>query len=718
MGMKDAPQLPLPSWPPRVLFARRGLGRPGANIDTGNINNRTDINAQDYHDSEANTTPDMLGSESSSGNYSYERLDKKDRPSWHKSRRTRLSLLGALTFGIVTIILLSTLLSRHGVASFDNIFKKTCTINLPQGNYLGQVIGPSKSSPRPIQAYLGIPYAESTEGKNRLQPPQPLKTKASTGVLHHALVYGKACPQSKPNNKAQGEKCLNANIFRPHFGDDAESIAAEEQRLGVDSKKLPVVVYVHGGGFNMGSGKDRDMASFAAFADSPIVALSFNYRVGAFGFLPSSVMAKEGLLNLGLKDQQLFFEWMRENLPSIGGDPDNVTIMGLSAGAHSIGHHLISYSPENKLVPGPPPFQKAILESGGATGRAVFVPDHPLHEQQFHEFLTYCGLGNVPDDEIVARLRQLTYKTLHLASRAMWDRWSDTLRWPFQPVIDGPGGVIPDFPIRSWEKGNVLRIPLLTGFNTNEGAYFVPEGENQPDAVRNLMSSIIPGLGVKSLETLDKLYPSLETPQGQSLYTSSNQSTRHGTQFWRLDDAYAHYAYICPVLQTATNASTAAPDVPVYVYHYAALSARFGATDHADESPIVAHDMKSIGRYPGVVATANAMTGAFTRFAVTGNPSLSYSGEKAEYEWPRYISPFSPNAEKEAGQVALFGKGNDEQLGHRGTRGRGVPVQTITLTDREKAECQFWWSHTVLSEGYGDGSMSLAPANVKVKAKL
>jgi carboxylesterase type B len=232
--------------------------------------------------------------------------------------------------------------------------QKTCTISLPQGDYLGQVLGPSDSSPRPMQVYLGIPYAESTAGKNRLRPPQPLTTKADGGAPRHALAYGQACPQGKPTSHGQGENCLNANIFRPHFGDDAESIAAEEKRLGVDSKKLPVVVWVHGGGFNMGSGKDRNMASFAAFADSPIVALSFNYRVGAFGFLPSAAMAKEGLLNLGLKDQQFFFEWMRDNLPSIGGDPNNVTIMGLSAGAHSV---------RRTTIPRPAPIRGLCVEN-------------------------------------------------------------------------------------------------------------------------------------------------------------------------------------------------------------------------------------------------------------------------------------------------------------------------------------------------------------------
>ncbi|KAI0518204.1 carboxylesterase 3 [Xylaria bambusicola] len=603
--------------------------------------------------------------------------------------------------------------------------QKTSTINLPQGNYLGQVIGPSSSSPRAIQAYIGIPYAQTTEGKNRFRPPQALKTQAQPDVIYHALKFGQICAPGKTGIGGHGENCLNANIYRPHFGDNADEIATEEKRLGVDSKKLPVVVYVHGGGFNMGSGKERNMASFAAFADSPIIAMSFNYRVGPLGFLPSALTAKKGLLNLGLKDQQFFFEWMRSILPAVGGDPDNVTLMGLSAGSHSIGHHLISYSPANKLISGPPPFQKAIIESGGSTARATFVPNHPLHEQQFQEFLMQCDIDGVSDDELFDKLRELPYSTLVSASQNMWGKWSKSLRWPFQPVIDGPGGVIPDLPINSWNKGNVLRIPIITGFNTNEGATFVPEGANQPTAVRSLMSSIIPGLQDEDLQTLDELYPSLSTSRGKQLYANAQESTKFGTEFWRLDDAYAHYAYICPVLQTATLASTAQSAAPVYVYHYAPRTSSFGAADHGEEAATVAHDMSRIGSFPGMVAVADAMTGAWTRFAATGDPSQSYSGAKANFTWPQYRSPFnSSNSDDDdddtTGLLAIFGSGNDEQMRSAGTQNPGTPVKSIALTAREKTECKFWWPRVIYSEGYGNGSTSFTSSEKKVtiKAKL
>lgn len=119
------------------------------------------------------------------------------------------------------------------------------------------------------------------------------------------------------------EDCLTANVFR-----QAGSSAGD--------KLLPVAVYIHGGAFNRGTASMHNTASMMAWSEKPFLAVSFNYRVGALGFLPSSLSAKEGVLNLGLKDQILFLEWVQENIKAFGGDPHKVTLFGLSAGAHSV----------------------------------------------------------------------------------------------------------------------------------------------------------------------------------------------------------------------------------------------------------------------------------------------------------------------------------------------------------------------------------------------
>ncbi|KAI0479051.1 carboxylesterase 3 [Xylariaceae sp. FL0804] len=667
--------------------------------------------------------------------------------------------------------------------------QRTATLRLAQGAYLGEVIPRSAQHPRAIQAFRGIPYAQSTAGANRFRPPRPLDEPGSGAksdvVVHRALAFGDICPQGGAGHGGQSEDCLNANVFRPHFDDDddeGDGAAHSYQRPGPQRRLLPIVVYIHGGGFNSGWGGERDMGSFAAWAAAPLVAVSFNYRVGALGF-PSGAHAPAGLLvNLGLRDQRCLLGWVRANAAALGGDPDNVTVMGLSAGAHSIGHHLIAYAPANNnnrtttttrggagtgigTPPPPPPFQKAILESGAATARAVFVPDHPLHVQQWEEFLMHCGLedddissSSDDDDEdaLLAALQALPLDVVAAAQHQVWNKWSPTLRWPFQPVVDGPGGMVPDLPVNSWAKGNVLRIPILTGFNTNEGAVFVPQRASSPSALRALVSSLVPAMGAADLASLERtLYPDpTSTAAGRRRYGGARpRPPGCGPQFWRLDDAYSDYAYVCPVLQTATLAATllsaadadadADADVapPVYAYHFAATRAARGAADHGDEAAVVAHDMGAIGAWPGLVATADAMNGAWTRFAATGDPNLypassnqtaneiTTESSSGNFTWPRFRPPPLPSsisrpilssgaggriAAAGAGRIALFGKGNDERGSSSSiisssssskSRSRGTPAQVVALTDRELRACHFWWDRVALSEGRGTGAM-------------
>lgn len=197
------------------------------------------------------------------------------------------------------------------------------TVQLRQGRYRGVVLPASSQYPREMEAWRGVPYAESTEGENRFRPPVPLPLAArrnqTTTTTFLADKFGPQCIDS--------EDCLKANIYRQ---------ADPRLRSGGGGRLLPVVVYVHGGAFNGGNGAERDLASFVSWSEQPMVAVNFNYRLGALGFLASTLAAKEGSLNLGLKDQQMLFEWVRQNIEAFGGDPADVTLMGLSAGAHSV----------------------------------------------------------------------------------------------------------------------------------------------------------------------------------------------------------------------------------------------------------------------------------------------------------------------------------------------------------------------------------------------
>lgn len=243
----------------------------------------------------------------------------------------------------------------------------SATIALAQGRYIGVSLPVSSTLPREVEAWRGIPYAQSTGGANRFRPPVPLPPNNAAGLeVNSASEFGCICPGSiaRVNGINEGEDCLNLNVYRQRERGDGEG----------NSAKMPVLVYVHGGAFNGGMGVERDMASFVGWADTPIVGINFNYRVGALGFPSSAIADGEGCLNLGLKDQRLLFEWVRENVGAFGGDRNRVTVMGLSAGAHSVscfsvpvfvfGHgrlvRLALVSSKAKLVDG-----KAVLDWQG-----------------------------------------------------------------------------------------------------------------------------------------------------------------------------------------------------------------------------------------------------------------------------------------------------------------------------------------------------------------
>lgn len=191
-------------------------------------------------------------------------------------------------------------------------------VKIQQGTYEGTAMR-GTDFPQVIEMFLGIPYAQTTAGENRFNPPVKLER---SKTRFDATSYGHRCPSSGDKDVPEGEDCLNLNIYRP-----MERPA---------KAKLPVAVFFHGGGFNFGAGRSRSMSSMVAWSTKPFIGVSFNYRVGALGFLPSNYMAEQGLLNIGLKDQFMAMQWVKDNIAAFGGDVNDITAMGTSAGAHSV----------------------------------------------------------------------------------------------------------------------------------------------------------------------------------------------------------------------------------------------------------------------------------------------------------------------------------------------------------------------------------------------
>jgi len=239
----------------------------------------------------------------------------------------RKGLAILITTTCIVVILLGIWISfapmQESIPNIPINFKgpRRPAVILRQGTYTG-INNPTKY-PQPIDEFRGIPYGLSTAGERRFAAPLPVNTTSAEVI--DASEYGYRCPfgpNDTPGDKTQDEDCLNVNIYRP-------------QRRPLN-KKLPVLIHFYGGSFNFGAGNSRQINNLVGYAAEPFIGVSFNHRIGALGFLSSGLGKKEGLLNAGLKDQVLLLEWIRDNIAEFGGDPNDVTLMGNSAGAHGV----------------------------------------------------------------------------------------------------------------------------------------------------------------------------------------------------------------------------------------------------------------------------------------------------------------------------------------------------------------------------------------------
>jgi para-nitrobenzyl esterase len=304
----------------------------------------------------------------------------------------------------------------------------------------GQVQGQQQGA---ITVWKGIPFATPPTGKRRFLPPLPAQP--WSGTLD-ATQFGAVSIQS---NSAFGgtitelnmsEDCLTLNIWSP----------------GADQKRRPVMVYIHGGAFVTGSSSESlyDGTSFAEKHD--IVVVTCNYRLGLLGLLYLGDLAGEEYAqgNCALLDQIAALQWVRDNIAAFGGDPNQVTIMGESAGAMSVGT-LLSMPAAKGL------FQRAILESGAST--SGLIP----RERATRTTQAVLGKLNLDASQVLA-LSEIPVETLvNVQTEIARERGGLAA---FAPVIDGV--TLPKYPLEVIDEGLGSQVPLLLGTNRDEWNLF------------------------------------------------------------------------------------------------------------------------------------------------------------------------------------------------------------------------------------------------------
>ncbi|GJE92623.1 carotenoid ester lipase precursor [Phanerochaete sordida] len=373
------------------------------------------------------------------------------------------------------------------------------SVTLDQGTFTGAPAGLANK-------FLGIPFAQPPTGNLRFNLPVP--NAPYTGA-HDAGSFGPACPQQAAqlpvppgivSNVTQfivetvtavvtpfSEDCLTVNVWTP-----ADVPAGA---------KLPVVVWIFGGGFEFGGTSMYDggvIVSRSVEMGTPVVYVSMNYRLSAFGFLAGQEVKDAGVGNLGLQDQRQALRWVQQYIPAFGGDPTKVTIWGESAGAISVALQLLAHNGAAEGL-----FRGAFMQSGSPTP----VGDVARGQADYDALVARTGCA--PARDTLQCLRGVPFAALLAAvdaSPSITSRQSLALAW--MPRADGV--FLADDPQVLVQQGRVADVPFVTGDCDDEGTIFALSNLNITTDTQlraYLAEFFLPHASAAQLDTLLALYP-------------------------------------------------------------------------------------------------------------------------------------------------------------------------------------------------------------------
>ncbi|MGD0801275.1 MAG: carboxylesterase family protein [Terracidiphilus sp.] len=478
--------------------------------------------------------------------------------------------------GVVCALAIATLTAAVSLPLHADSLK----VKTEQGKAHGKSINDGK-----VKAFLGLPYAAAPVGDLRWKTPQP---PAKWQGERDATKFGAHCAQGHVfddmifQDGAGSEDCLFLNVYAP------ASAKAKS--------KLPVMFWIHGGGYSGGaSSEPRHNGDFLPLKD--VVLVTINYRLGVFGFLATADLAKEAngsAGNYGMEDMVAALQWVKANIGNFGGDPNNVTIFGESAGSFAVS--TLMASPQARGL-----FEKGIGESGGAFGNTLVTDTLEAREKKDGEWVASLGVKSleelraVPTDKILDAV-----KTTHGG---------------FSPVVDGSflTEPVPD----TYAAGKQAHVPLLAGWNRDEGSFV---------AMRPITAEQCKGYATgffkdRAAEFLT-LYPCDTDAQALRSAIDFGGDTFIAFSTWKWLEAHRKTG-----------------DSPVYRYHFelGAPSSKFHTGTYAFHSDDIEYVFGTLDTRPGAEwrpedrKLSDQMMSYWTNFARTGDPNGP--GLPA---WPKY----------------------------------------------------------------------------------
>ena len=465
-----------------------------------------------------------------------------------------------------------------------------------------------------VTQFLGVPYAEPPVDSRRWQPP---KDKAPWTTTRPAAEFAPICAltttlgvfSGPPNHN---EDCLYLNVFTPDLNPSA---------------KLPVVVWIHGGGNVDGETSDYDGGKLAVLGNTVVVTMA--YRLNLMGFLAHPALDSEGHLfgNYGILDQQSALRWVARNIAKFGGDKDNVTVGGQSAGAVDTGIQMLS-----PLAAGL--FHRAICQS---FCQAFTLPTREAAEAIGMAFAAAAGCGSGAGPEVARCLRELPAArveelagTASAASRFITGRG----------LVDGQ--IIPDQPLRMFAGGRFNKVPVMNGNTTDETNFSlaITEYFTSTDGARRTPPTAEQYLNYVNTTFVAPAYPEGTAAKVLAAYPLS--AFKSPQLAW---DRVGSDAGICNQRRLDR---ILAPQIPLYAYEFADKTAPFFFPPLPDFQALSYHTADIQYVFPrwhgGPLGTAmalnpeqtklsDALVTAWANFARSGNPNGSGNAP-----WPRYTT--------------------------------------------------------------------------------
>lgn len=459
-----------------------------------------------------------------------------------------------------------------------------------------------------VSVYLGIPFAAPPVGRLRWRPPQPVRPWQG---VKDCVRFAPSCPQqSVPGlgHRAvgpQSEDCLYLNVWSPAHAAGA---------------RLPVMVWIHGGGFVCGSSALAGGRGDSLSANGHVVVVSISYRLGIFGYFALSALSRESAHHVsgdyGVLDQIAALRWVRRNIAAFGGDPRRVTIFGESAGGQSVIGLLVS--PLSRGL-----FARAIAESPRYEDQGIGLwSTRPLRAQVREGEAIAAALGAPAGPGQLEKLRGMSAARLLQAAapapRPLVEVFSEPPRPSFQPVIDGY--VLPDEPWDMLRRGDWARVPVIVGSTRDEANMWF---HGVPPALRVQAAAECRRRVAWYAGPLDGALQQWFAPTANGGFVQSTSRMMTVLEF----NAAARY----------TAAWAARSGVPAYLYYFtwAPPGDPWGPM-HGAELPYVFDTSlasRSSPLYGVERRLAAEVSGYWARFAATGNPN----GGGAP-TWPRYAA--------------------------------------------------------------------------------